>query len=609
MDLTYMTDKKVDIGVIENYQFDLAFGSDENDFTCEIRLQDHCCEAGYMLYIDGTEYGGIIDNISPDTKSKKVVYGGRTWHGVLENKILCPDNGEDYLYLSGEANEVLATIISLVGLSDLFSASTDDSGIDIVDYKVRYDNAYTVISKMLHIAGGKLKTIFSKGYVVLSAVPYIDYSRDEEWDSSQLAFKIKKNYRAVNHLICLGKGDLKNRAIIHLFTDENGGLQPYSTIDNPVKNSDYILDTSNKVMFEEDEICDKYDLGNAQDTINYVRLETEPPDWHHTYMNYFKQNANNGYDALASWIADVYTLQLIQPSDWSVNYKDYFKKQSSNYVSVESISQTAYAVQTVQPSDWNEHCENYFKLVSGNYTAVTRNTADIYTKQTAKPADWKNNYGNYYYYWSDGTTYDYRKVQGVTKYKYVPQTLHPSDWDTNYKNYFSKNKDDSGYTVLQGNKAPKWVSKRYCTKESYQVAPKWQTNFYYTNTKPVTAPTWATATYYTKSINTVPSWAANTYYTKSTQTFIPQFVSNAYFEKFIDNYAVLVDGGIEKLKKSYNCDKIAITLDPTQTYDINDLVGANETVTGIMVWQPITKKIVNIDKNHQNIEYQIGDDK
>ena len=607
MDLIYMTEKKVDIGVLNNYDFDLAFGVDENDFSCKIRLEDHCCKAGYMLYIEGTEYGGVIDNISPDTDAKTVTYGGRTWHGVLENKILSPDTGEDYLYLSGEANAVLSALIVRMGLSDLFSASSNDSGIEIVNYSVRYGTGYTEIRKMLYESGGKLQIVFLKGYAVLSAVPYVDYSQNEEWDSSQLVFQITKNYRPVNHLICLGRGDLKDRNVIHLFTDTNGGLQPYALTDNPVKNADYILDTSQQALFEEEEVAEVYDYSNAEDTTNYVLLESAPVDWINTYSNYYQLNDDDEYKALESTAEDIYTLQIQQPYDWNTNYKDYYTLSSGEYKSVESLSTTIYTLQTVKPSDWSKKYTSYYKKSGSSYVAVTGETTEAYRKQNKKPSDWKKNYGNYYYYYSDGVTAEYQKAAGITKYKYLPQTMKPTDWSTNYKNYYRKNKEDSGYTALSGDKAPTWKAKRYYTKESYSVAPAWQGNYYYTYVKTVSAPTWQSSTYYTKGVQSVPTWASGTYYTKTTETFIPEFLSGMYYEQFVDNYADLVENGIEKLKESYDCDSISIKLDPDQEYDINDVVGANENITGIMVWQPITKKIVKINENTETIEYEIGE--
>ena len=111
MDLIYANSSREDIGVIPDYDFDLAFGSDENDFELTVSRNDHCCEAGYYIYIEGTEYGGIVDAITSDTAAEDVTYSGRTWHGILNSKILCPDNGENYLTVSGDANTILGTLL------------------------------------------------------------------------------------------------------------------------------------------------------------------------------------------------------------------------------------------------------------------------------------------------------------------------------------------------------------------------------------------------------------------------------------------------------------------------------------------------------------------
>ena len=607
MDVIYMSDKKIDIGILHNYDFDLAFGSDENDFTCKIDLEDHCCEAGYMLYVEDTEYGGIIDTISPNTEAKTITYGGRTWHGVLEKKILEPEEGEDYLILSGEANTIITELIARIGLTDLFSVSTADSGIEVINYPVRYGSAYTVLRNMLYEFGGKLKVSFLKGYVMLSAVPYVDFSQDEEWDSSQLAFRITKNYRPVNHLICLGKGDLKDRHVIHLFTDENGGLQTYTKADNPVKNEDYILDTSQRLLTSEREVTELYENANAEDTYNYILLEKEPEDWLHTYGDYFQQNENDEFENLESTTEDVYTLQVQQPDDWNTNYTDYYSLSDETYEPVSKLSTTIYTVQTVKPSDWSTNYGSYFTKSSSAYAAVAGVTLESYRKQQKKPSDWGKSYGNYYYYYSDGVTAEYRRVSGNTKYKYVPQTMKPSDWSGNYKNYYKKGKAGNGYTAVSGDKAPAWKAKRYFTKESESVAPKWVKNFYYTYVKTVSEPAWVKTTYYTKGVQSVPTWSSGTYYTKSSETLIPEFLTDSYYERYIDSYADLVEGGIEQLKDSYDCDKISIELNPDMEYDINDVVGANETISGIMVWQPITKKIVKISENTETIEYEIGE--
>ena len=216
-----MNADKEDLGVLQDYTFDLAFGASENDFECKVVRDKHCCEAGYYLYYEGAEYGGIIDSIRVDTANEEITYSGRTWHGILESKVIEPDG--DYLTLSGEANVVLSTLIDRMGLSKLFTVPPYDSGITISSYKMnRYVAGYTGIRKMLKVFGGKLQVSFHEGCVYLSAVPMVDYSQDEQFDTDQIDFVIRKNSNPINHVICLGKGDLSEREVIHIYADENG---------------------------------------------------------------------------------------------------------------------------------------------------------------------------------------------------------------------------------------------------------------------------------------------------------------------------------------------------------------------------------------------------
>lgn len=230
MDLIYMNSDLEDIGVLNEYDLDLAFGADENDFECQILSSAHCCQPGWYLYIEGTEYGGIIDSIEVDTGGGNLTYKGRTWHGMLDSKVLQPDSGEDYLTVSGEANSVIASLLSRIGLSGLFVASSEASGITIRSYKMnRYVTAYNGITKMLDGVGAKLRLVFQGGKVVLSAVLKQKADQDDEIDSDQIDFVMEKKYKCVNHLVCLGKGELAERTVIHLYTDAKGNISQTQT--------------------------------------------------------------------------------------------------------------------------------------------------------------------------------------------------------------------------------------------------------------------------------------------------------------------------------------------------------------------------------------------
>lgn len=249
MDLIYTNEAKEDINVLQGYVLDLAFGMDENDFECSINRSRHCCKKGYFLYIENTEYGGIIDDIGVDTDADEIVYYGRTWHGILNSKVLEPDTGEDYLILSGEANNVLNFLITRMGVSALFKASTTDSGINIKNYKMnRYIEGYDGIRKMLKAFGAKLNIRFREGFAELSAMPFVNYSKDEQFDTDQIDFKIKKKGNPINHVICLGKGDLAAREVIHVYADASGNI------------------SNTKIFTGIDEVTAKYDNSTAEST-------------------------------------------------------------------------------------------------------------------------------------------------------------------------------------------------------------------------------------------------------------------------------------------------------------------------------------------------------
>lgn len=243
MDLIYTNTNFEDVGVLKDYVFDLAFGADENDFEITISSEAHCCEPNCLLYIEGTEYGGIIDGMRIVTKDKELVYFGRTWHGILESKILQPDSNSDYLIVSGEANEVIGSLLERIGLSEKFTASEENSGLVIKDYKFdRYIDAYSGIIKMLESVSGKLKFTFRDGKVLVAAFPVIDYSQDEQFDNDLVEMDIEKKVNSINHLICLGKGELAERQVIHLFADEKGNIsenQTFFGFDERVATYDY----------------------------------------------------------------------------------------------------------------------------------------------------------------------------------------------------------------------------------------------------------------------------------------------------------------------------------------------------------------------------------
>lgn len=631
MDLIYADETRKDLGVLNSYSLDMAYGSDENDFTCSVDRRDHCCSEGYFIYVEDEEYGGIVDSIRVDTESDEIRYIGRTWHGILEKKVICPDPGDDFLVLAGEANEVLQEIIDRIGLSSLFIASSEDSGIQIVAYQMdRYCYAYSAIKKMLKEFYAKLRIRWSNGMIVLSAEPRYDYSQDEEFDTSQVDFALQKNFRPVNHMICLGQGDLKERAVIHIFTDRYGGVQPYLLNPNvdPVKDADYILDESQKVMTGQDEVVETYDVPNAEITTNYVPLSSKPSDWSTNCEAYFQyepkievidgEEVDVGGSYKEAAMVDVgYLLQKKQPYDWTENFASYFTYNSSTgrYTSVSGT--TVYQLLSSKPGNWSADYAEYYYKDGSTYKSVEGVTNTKYTKQKKQPSDWKKNYGEYYILYNDGTHSEYRNVDGITYYTYDRQTSKPSDWNTEYGSYFrpatakelKKNKNKKWYNVekTKKNKVPTWKAKKYYTRHSHEKAPAWSGVAKYTKTETVVAPTWAANKYYIQKGNSAPTWAANTYYSQTDLKVAPAWVAGKYFKQYFDRYAVMVSDALQKLAEYHASDELGIDLEETeQTYDVGDIVGTVENVTGLDAIQEVVKKIIKIQNDDIVISYEVG---
>lgn len=249
MDLIYTNAQRVDLGVLQGYTLDLSFGANngENDFELTLGKTEPALEDGSFIYIEGTEYGGIVGGMKSTSTEDIRTNIGRTWHGVLNSKVIEPDPGADYLIISGDANECLDRMVSRLGLSALFTAETELSGISVKSYKfTRYVKGYDGLAAMLASAGAKLKMVWESASVKLYAERITDYT-DVPVDSDDAILKVERYGNKVNHLICLGSGELAQRQVVHLYVDQFGRIG----------STQYYTGLS--------EITDVYDFSNAQD--------------------------------------------------------------------------------------------------------------------------------------------------------------------------------------------------------------------------------------------------------------------------------------------------------------------------------------------------------
>lgn len=248
VDLIITDSKHVDVRSAVDYTLDCAWGKEENDFEL-VMSGASTIDAGAYIYIDGSECGGVVDAMEDQLTAgvSTLTYSGRTWHGVLANKILEPDRGRDYLTVSGTASTVIGSLISRVGLDGVFDAvdSPTAGAQTIKSYQFdRYVDAYSGLRKMCAASGLKLRLAYASGKVRVWAEPAAHYG--DSIDSDLIDFDATRTWRKPNHLIGLGKGDLAARVVVHWYADAKGNVSQSQSLKGV------------------DEITQVYDYSNAE---------------------------------------------------------------------------------------------------------------------------------------------------------------------------------------------------------------------------------------------------------------------------------------------------------------------------------------------------------
>lgn len=173
--------------------------------------------------------------------------GGLTWRGMLQKKIISPPSGQDYATDSGELNAILGARVS-TAFPGLFVGSSESTGVTVSFQYQRYVTMYDGLKALLKSVGYKMQIEYDQVLrkVVVSAVPIVDYSSEIEYSSDMSAdYSMIIDRTGINHLVCLGSGELRNRIVVHLYVDGNGVISQTQT------------------FFGENEIAEVYDYAGA----------------------------------------------------------------------------------------------------------------------------------------------------------------------------------------------------------------------------------------------------------------------------------------------------------------------------------------------------------
>lgn len=228
MDLIYTdAEQHLDKGILGRYALDLEISDSLTDFVLTVpRTAYKYLRKGAYIYCDkDTEFGGIITKMQLDTTSSTVEYYGLIWRGLLDAKIIEPPTGSSYLeyttYNGKTASDIMSDVLTRCGLTDLFTVMPTAG---TVAFKFdRYCTVLEGLDKLARSIGKRLKCAYSPSQrkVVLSCREPQNYS-STDYSSDQFNFVISTDDYPVNHVIALGKGELADRAVRHVYLDADG---------------------------------------------------------------------------------------------------------------------------------------------------------------------------------------------------------------------------------------------------------------------------------------------------------------------------------------------------------------------------------------------------
>lgn len=609
----YYTDhQRVDLGVLETYEIDIDLAVDK-DFR--IVSPDPVIPIGGFWYIQDTEYGGIVDAFNTDSDEEQIEYEGRSFRGILQSHYVDVDGMERVIpdstivpvdedgAISDDSEMLIATISDcfrefVTGFGDLFFVDEPDVNDDVStlvpDYKIKAGT--TVYDAMVGLAMS-IDFTFTLQYrsdhkihiTPILIQDYTDYLKGSKYEG--LGFQTDITTDVVNHLISTAYDEESGELYrIHFFADENGGIQPYATVDNPIKDSQYILDKSGQVLFGIDEIAEYTESGVSIDE-NY-ELMTEPPsDWSTNFGSYYSHEFDtegndswNEYEAVGN---KVYTAVTSQPSDWSSNYSSYFIR-SRDETTLEYVYTNVSAESVLDMSS--------IKKIDGN----------------KKPSDWTSNYSEYYYKFQTGTGIEYRSYEGKQKNRYVRLTKKPSDWNENFGSYYRKvyEKKSGGKTKLidtvkhkdakyvncrndddkKNGRIPSFSKRAHYRRDTYTVAPTYQKNNCYRIKKEEVAPTFDAV--------------ANRYFRMKMDYHAPKFVDGNVYRKVLDHYAQMAESAVDFFEDQKRKSSQRMELEDF-VVNIGDIVGGTDEFTKTAVVGNITNIEAKIENGLIDVAYSI----
>ena len=254
MDLTFTNARFEDVGLLDVAAGDFAFGIDENDFDLILAGGSGVPEQRTLVYDESGVVGGIVRGYKSEEETGLLHVVGDTWTGLLDSRVLMPEG--DYFKVSGGLKGCMEAVISNLGLGGMFVVSSETASVNVSHTFTgsrdalhgdtgRYMRGWQAMWQMLSDNGLKARFEWNPAgkRVVVTGLRRGDYT-DAESIATGIASVNVSNRSTVNHLVCLGQGDLAARMVRHVYLDANGSASTAQTLTGNSEIADVYDDSS-----------------------------------------------------------------------------------------------------------------------------------------------------------------------------------------------------------------------------------------------------------------------------------------------------------------------------------------------------------------------------
>lgn len=244
-------------------EFDMEVGTNagaSNDF--QLITMDPLVIAARGCYIEGTEYGGLLEETGQETETPMSALSGETWRGLLKKEVVRPTSGL-VRTVSGDGNAILRGLVSGV-LGGIFEVPETSSGVTVESYEMAaYQPILQELDGLLDFAGAKLviRAVKEDGQVHIKAEIQPAAVVEGEFNSdNNIPMTFDDNRRGFNHCICVGGEN--GQTVVHLYANAAGEISTTQTftgldertmtyMNNTTTNADQLRKEGRKAFREE----------------------------------------------------------------------------------------------------------------------------------------------------------------------------------------------------------------------------------------------------------------------------------------------------------------------------------------------------------------------